>query len=206
MIKKLIISSIVCILCLLGLLFGVKPYVLNADVKHTWYTFNIVQPLQNEGTLQNYSYNIKAQSRYSLVIDPSGNNEILSNTINGIYIANDYMSYYVYYYDIDRLEFGLYELVVYYAGDWVNDNYRYIFLDSDITNDLLEYLENNGIFDLVETLPNYSFNDLFLNIANIIPNTIKSMTSFEILGFTLFAIIGTFVLVLLILKIIKGVV
>ena len=84
--------------------------------------------------------------------------------------------------------------VLYYFNVAVEDNC-----------DLLDFLSDCGLYtDNFENVPPSSMRDLIFTYVDIIPRTIQSMTSFEILGFSLFAMLGTFVLIVLIVKILKG--
>lgn len=200
--RKIIISIFTLIIMSLILIPNIKT---KADNINSWYTFNENQPLQNEGTLTKTNYVISASTAFPITFNPTGEYEVTSNTIKAIIIETYSISYYMVYYDRDNYTYSDFEVVVFYNGEWNENEYRYIFINGIIEDDLSEYLENNGIWALTYVAPPSDLSNLIWSVADIIPNTIKSMTSFEIFGFTLFAIIGSFCLIILLIKMVKGI-
>lgn len=199
--RKIIISIFTLIIMSLILIPNIKTKgdIINLN---TWYSFNsVIDTSRYQGT----SDFINAQTNYPVTFNYAGE-EYISYDLRYIEITSSRI-----YYSMRVIEHytaveEYVDIVVYENGSWVKNEYRFIFISQNLDedSDLYFVLYNNGVFNYTYQVPQSQLGDLILSYVDIVPRTIQSLTSFEIFGFTLFAILGTFILVLIIIKIFKG--
>lgn len=200
MIKKLLIVACCFMLILGGLLVGFKPLALKADTikPNNWYTFSNSLEIGEEDKL--FIFNVNAMSKQVFSVDYDGQT-YSSNTIKAVTMYNNTLHYVI---NIVEKEFGTIQSldILVYDNGWVNDEYRYLYISSyEPNNDYPTFWADQGVWGYAYLSSPSDIKELMYTFVDIIPRTMQNLTSFEILGTTLFAIIGTAILVLFIVKI-----
>lgn len=218
MTKKLIVSSIILsILFICGCLFGIPKTILKAAEPsdpdywqrfNSWYTFNSDPIVSSNLGYDNDDFIVKGMTKSFFDFSVSGYTAT-TNTLYSIYI---YQNELIYRFTLVDPQWGIvdyWDEIVYANGEWVNDEYRYIYIEQvqATSSDQLIYLDwlnANGIFEYVYTPVQSDAKDLIYTIVDIIPHTMQSLTSFQIFNTTLFIIIGSLIVIILIFKLTKG--
>lgn len=214
MTKKLILSGIILSFLFISMcLFGLPKTILKAAEPdnpdywvnvNSWFTFANSPDFEN--TIGDFNYGLNGMTKSVFTIN-YGAYTYNTNTINNLFYNDGELWYSMQFVESEYGNVTSADVRVYTSQDgWENDEYKYIYI-----NNVREELYNNalshtsvGIFAFVYNETPSDAKDLIYTIVDIIPHTMQSLTSFQIFGTTLFVIIGSLILVILIFKLTKG--
>ena len=168
---------------------SLMPYIYFSMYFNTTLTF-----FENLGNFNLYDYNYFLSG---VLLYPIEYNGVYYSTFNAINIYNNKITF--------VFTFGNQEIsILVYDNGWLYDNARYLRVyNSYINRNLFEWLSLTSVFANTYQVPTSDMKDLIFAYADIPYKITKSLTSFEIMGYTLFAILGTIILFMLVIKVIK---